>query len=808
MPKFKNIFIVSGIVVFFILFFAPLLITRTRMFSHDTIWFYGVFHYFADQLLQGVFPYWDPYDYCGQPFYTNLSIMHLTNPFTVGIIMLNKVMRLSLLTLYHWHFMLEIAFSGIGVYFFSRTVNKHRFTHFFMMFVFLFSSFTFICLRQNGFLYAFLYLPWVLFFLIRILDNFTLFNMAGLALFLGLAMGGYQGLFVVVFFAVFVISLLVTMRQTVARAIRPANIPLLILGAVIVVVLSGPLLAVFADKADFVPMARERMSGCVPAEWEDFRGLVDRALAVHGYFDGTRALSEGFLHIGFIPLIFAAVGLLLVRDRFKVNFLATLVFVGLIMVGDKCFVQKIVNIVFPPFQFTRHMQLFAGFFLFNLIYFSGKGCEWFIGAMRSPVREKIFVTAAGCLVFADLITYGIPALGYVTLDRTPMQFSEYPTRVVFADRRERRVVKSEETRYFKPALYKVHTAYNAATVPRQFSDRELIHDLYRLVEGCSDTEKRFSFYEEARQLTVRDFVAYGIGHFTSWGKNDRLAFLDILNVILVDCMRQNDFYAFFGDSLKQGVYARTAVYAGYRELGAGSPDWSFRQQAGAAIIKLLDLSSRADPAANTAVFNFLGKKYNLDRRLAIHKQFFKTMPLQRYLEFIWNTNHVEEFTLLLKKDYEELLTLTGRPNDGAVHEGTVERIERSMGIRDTIIQFYSSADGALSGRIGVPYRVTVYTSNVLELTADTPRDCCLYVSDGYDKYWTAFIDGKKAAVEKANGAFKLVRMPAGKHTVRFVYSPAPFKIALGIYYVLIGIVLIYFISLIGRMRSGKSFQTA
>jgi len=801
--------VVSAVIGFFVLFFAPLLITHTRMFAHDTIWFYGIFHYFADQLLQGTFPYWDPYDYCGQPFYTNLSIMHLTNPLTLIVIMSYKVFHASLLTLYHWNFMLEILFSGIGVYLFSKAVNRSRFTHFFMMFVFLFSSFTYICLRQAGFLYAFLFLPWVLLFMVRLVRDLSLFNIVGLGLFAGLAMGGYQGLFVIVFVAVFKLSLLINKRGFFAGSLRRSTLPLIVLCLLIIALLSGPLLSVFIDKNEFAPMARERMSGTVPSEWSDFRGLVDRGIATHGYFDKKISLSEGFLFIGFLPLILAFLGLFAAKDEFKLNFLITLCFTVFLMVGDKMLLQRLVNHVFPPFQYVRHMQLLAGFFIFNMIYFSGKGCDWLLDKIKAVPLRNNTALCIGLITFIELFSYGKAAMGYATLPRQAMQFSELPTEVKFDISRKRRVVRSEEIRYFKPLLYKTFTAYNAASIPRQLSGQELSCDIFTLLEGCFGDgvrTRRFSFYKEAKAKSARDLVVYGTDNFLSWDKPSKLAFLDILSVVLDDIARQKDFYSAFKGAYQECAYARGLVQAGYKELLLGSTDWSFRKRAGISIVRILDLAFDIEPQATSREYDLFGKRYTFAQRAAIHARFFKVMPVYDYLEFVWTMNHVEEFTLTIKKDYRKLLEAPLSVSDMQKKQIIVDTLERHMGIQDDIIQFYGreSAPGSLADEIGVHYEVTEYTTNTLGVSVEPSRDCLLCFSEGYDKYWSAFVDGKKTRVIKANGAFMAVRIPQGRHSVRFVYSPGPFKIALALYYLTIGGCVVYLISVIGISLSGKS----
>jgi len=46
------------------------------------------------------------------------------------------------------------------------------------------------------------------------------------------------------------------------------------------------------------------------------------------------------------------------------------------------------------------------------------------------------------------------------------------------------------------------------------------------------------------------------------------------------------------------------------------------------------------------------------------------------------------------------------------------------------------------------------------------------LSDTYDPGWKATVDGLPSRVERANGAFRAVRLEAGRHLVEMVYRPA------------------------------------
>lgn len=62
----------------------------------------------------------------------------------------------------------------------------------------------------------------------------------------------------------------------------------------------------------------------------------------------------------------------------------------------------------------------------------------------------------------------------------------------------------------------------------------------------------------------------------------------------------------------------------------------------------------------------------------------------------------------------------------------------------------------------------------IETRCSAPK--ILFLSDSYYPGWKAFVDGIESKIYRANYAFRAVYIPAGTHTVNFVYSPASVKI--------------------------------
>lgn len=64
----------------------------------------------------------------------------------------------------------------------------------------------------------------------------------------------------------------------------------------------------------------------------------------------------------------------------------------------------------------------------------------------------------------------------------------------------------------------------------------------------------------------------------------------------------------------------------------------------------------------------------------------------------------------------------------------------------------------------------------------------LILSDTYDEGWEAFVDGQRAAIYRANYAFRAVALPPGPHRIELVYGPRAF--AVGSWITIVGLMAV------------------
>jgi uncharacterized membrane protein YfhO len=107
-------------------------------------------------------------------------------------------------------------------------------------------------------------------------------------------------------------------------------------------------------------------------------------------------------------------------------------------------------------------------------------------------------------------------------------------------------------------------------------------------------------------------------------------------------------------------------------------------------------------------------------------------------------------------------------------------------LRDTAIVQQSFADKIIQPQwdSASSISLTKFDNDTMEYAANcsTPQFAVfseVYYHDG----WNAYLDGKKVDYVKANYVLRGLSIPAGKHTVKFVFEPAIFKKGITISYI-------------------------
>jgi prepilin-type N-terminal cleavage/methylation domain-containing protein len=92
---------------------------------------------------------------------------------------------------------------------------------------------------------------------------------------------------------------------------------------------------------------------------------------------------------------------------------------------------------------------------------------------------------------------------------------------------------------------------------------------------------------------------------------------------------------------------------------------------------------------------------------------------------------------------------------------------------DDVLRLASTpASAGVSGTPEPPSaRITHDADNEVVIEAALPANGYVVLRDSYDSSWRADVDGRPAEIARANGLYRAVRLPAGRHSIRFRYRP-------------------------------------
>ncbi len=107
------------------------------------------------------------------------------------------------------------------------------------------------------------------------------------------------------------------------------------------------------------------------------------------------------------------------------------------------------------------------------------------------------------------------------------------------------------------------------------------------------------------------------------------------------------------------------------------------------------------------------------------------------------------------------------------------RFDPSQGV---LLEAEPPAPAGVVGSAPTPFaEITGETSSTVDIAARVPEPGgFLLLQDMYDPRWSAEVDGERAAVLRADGIFRAVRLAPGEHRVRFVYRPTPLYVGIAV----------------------------
>jgi len=385
----------SFIFIFFLIYFF----SSPRTVSHDAIWCYGLIDYFFTFLSKGVFPYWDIYNYSGQPFFYNIGITRIYEPQTILLVLANKFVGLSFLTLYHVDFILKLIITAFGVYMCYGQINRYSFSNVLTYIVFLTSSFTFLSMWQPGFLTGFMWTPYIVYFFFRLNRENNLLNVIGFSLFLGISMASYQAGYVLTFMF---FMILLFPKKTLKEIFKSRiNLVYLVISIFIFSALSLHVFSLYPERNKVTAVIRaigtdsakkeefKYTTGGVSGKPVDIFELIKPRVLDRGFrYEINKNVSEDFVSIGFFAFLLVLLGLFFGKGTLRWRFLLLAILILFLMLDGRVIFGRYANYIFPFLRFSKHMQLFQPFLIFCLMYFVGQGSDFLVDVYLQKNKSK------------------------------------------------------------------------------------------------------------------------------------------------------------------------------------------------------------------------------------------------------------------------------------------------------------------------------------------------------------------------------------------------------------------------------------
>lgn len=392
---------------------SMLLFGETTLIHDNLLWNYPVFQFFAENIINGHFPFWNPFDHGGEPFYPILGHVRLLEPIALLIIYFGHFICNDIVLLFNWHHFIKSLIMVVGVYIVFRPFAANLFIRLSLIPILLYSS-LFLGSFREDFTTQFFWVPFITYFLLRIIyyKDYRWHNWFLLASLIGLNWQSYFFTGTWIFLLFLSLGILFFNRNLLAELFKAKMVVLkLSVTAVIIFAMAMPNIVLMLEKSKYVFPARmvdaslkntakqsEILVMQLPYEAAVSSTVVDSInmpyyfIASTGTFstiwdfiqiispDGNNYVgwpsrtgwgepSEAYMYLGFLPWAIALLGLVAGRHDLKRLWLLILLAFGLLMLGPPGGLHRLLYYIYPPVWFLRHTHVFVLFFLFTLLYF-------------------------------------------------------------------------------------------------------------------------------------------------------------------------------------------------------------------------------------------------------------------------------------------------------------------------------------------------------------------------------------------------------------------------------------------------------
>lgn len=815
-----------------------MLIFGETTLTHDNIyWNYPAFHFFAENLINWNFPLWNPYSHGGEPFYPLLFQFKFLDPFTIITVLGGHLITDDMVMLFNWHRFLTTLALCLGTYLVLRPITAHMLIRLTLIPILLFSSFTLGSFWQDGIINQFTWVPFIVYFLLRIVlyrDN-RWHNWLFLAALIGLNWQSYffAGVWTLLLF--FFLGLLLFNRDMLrglaghrgfGRRFAAASVVVLLMMAPNLALMQEsdnfvyPLRAVSLETADGSPgsmppfesrnlesassvrMTYENITGtgAFSQVWDFIQTISpegNRDLGWPGLHRWGGA-SEAFMFIGFLPWAIAILGMVAGKHEMKRVWLLAAAGFGLLMLGPAGGLHTVLYYLYPPMWFMRNTHALNMFFIFMMLYFYVLGCNYIYatwrnrnflplgtGSVKSAIKPEAAFALFLSVVIASLLLMTWPAENGIKL---VYPYLILPVAIGWLLRKP----LGRGGLYYSVLGGQILAIFFLTDNPHFFI-------LYGFVSFGLPAFMFFRFkstlFESVAQMRRMTAAVVAIGILCLTGD---LAF----------CLLQSkNVYASEKRPLERIVNnpgrptepldrsASPVEYLGRTEQAIRYPSLILnRPYAFSPIMtKPVNWNGKAASPADLDYYEKGSFEYALKsmrwNSFLLTRHYYRLINLDIPASAMEKMFAIGEPPIQFKKGTvatgeDKIAGLLGRLGQ----EGSRRLLEGYVVI-DKAPESGSGEDVLKAGErmeadksSGFSYEAGAYDYDSINIKARAAEAGVLYWADGYDRWWKAFVNGNETPVFRANVNFKAIALPAGESTVRFVYRPVAFLASLAVFY--------------------------